>query len=510
VVLTLIRVRAAMFRNRADRAGRAGLMALAALVLISAGGTLALGAVPYAHEGAGADVVALALAAWVGGRVAQAALTGGDDALRPELFRLLPIPRRRLAWALLVAGVADASLALPAVAFGAMVALGVRAGPLATVVGVVALVLLLGLTSVLSTLAGGLLAPGARRGHDAGTIALALIISLVAVAGTLLPALASVLTSRSSPALSLAVRVPPSGWGPLAVDAAGHGRPLTAAGALLGLLALTALAALAWPAVLGRALEGAGAPARAGGAARRARLLPATPTGAVTAKELRMWGRDPVRLTCLLIAVVVGAASCAIPRVTAGTDVLLPFAGALTVVIAGGCACNLYATDGPGLWATVMAPRSARADVRGRQAAWLIVVAPYAVALTVVLTAASGARWAWPAVLALLPALIGGAAGLAAYGSLVSVQPADAAGNPTPAWSLKVHIALPVVALTAAPPGLALAAGAGLGDGAITWAAVPIGVATGLALGLGLGRRAERRLGRDPARVLARLARANR
>ena len=44
------------------------------------------------------------------------------------------------------------------------------------------------------------------------------------------------------------------------------------------------------------------------------------------------------------------------------------------------------------MWLTVMTPRSARADVRGRQAAWLIAVGPYAVAATVILTASAASR----------------------------------------------------------------------------------------------------------------------
>jgi len=49
-----------------------------------------------------------------------------------------------------------------------------------------------------------------------------------------------------------------------------------------------------------------------------------------------------------------------------------------------------------------------------------------------------------------LSALLGGAAGLVPVASLISVQPLDETGNPTPAWLLKVHVMLVVVALTAA------------------------------------------------------------
>jgi ABC-2 type transport system permease protein len=70
-------------------------------------------------------------------------------------------------------------------------------------------------------------------------------------------------------------------------------------------------------------------------------VLHRTAAGAFAAKEVRMWARDPIRLTCLLIAVIVGAAACAIPRVSAGTNLLMPFAGIGTALIAGACAGNL-------------------------------------------------------------------------------------------------------------------------------------------------------------------------
>ncbi len=276
---------------------------------------------------------------------------------------------------------------------------------------------------------------------------------------------------------------------------------------LLGLTAVLVLAVLAWPAVLTRRMTAAGHPAQPGARAHTGRrLLPRTPAGAVAAKELRLWARDPIRLTCLLIALVVGAGVCAIPRVTAGTTALLPFAGALTTIIAGACACNLYGSDGTSLWLTITTPRSAAADVRGRQVAWLMIVAPYALACTLALTTISGQPWAWTWALALLPALLGGAAGLAPLASLISVQPPDETGGLTPAWSLKVHIALIAVPLTALPPALTLLAAAHWQLPWLTWTAIPVGIATGLTLTRTLGNRATMRLAHRQVPMLRTLA----
>jgi len=258
--------------------------------------------------------------------------------------------------------------------------------------------------------------------------------------------------------------------------------------------------------VLDRRMTDAGRPdhARGGRVAHHRRLLPATPVGAVTAKELRLWARDPIRLTSLLIALVVGVGVCAVPRITAGTGVLLPFVGAITTIVAGACACNLYGSDGTSLWLTIATPHSAAADVHGRQAAWLILLAPYALASTVVLTAVSGQSWTWP--LATLPALLGGAAGLAPLASLTSVQPLDETGGLTPAWSLKVHIALIAVALTALPPALVLLAAAHWQLGRLAWAAIPVGLATGLILSGALARLATAELANRQVAALRALA----
>jgi ABC-2 type transport system permease protein len=329
---------------------------------------------------------------------------------------------------------------------------------------------------VASTIAGGLLAPGSRRGHDTGTIVLAVGLSILAVIGTLLPVLAAALRNRSSPVLSWLVRLLPSGWGPVAVDAAGHADWLLAAGALLGMLAVIVACALAWPQVLGRRMEGAAHPSRAAGGSRRTRLptggsptgrgrrllTGASPTGSVASKELRLWGRDPIRLTCLLIAVIVGTAVCAVPLATARTTILLPFAGLLTTVIAGACACNLYGSDGTSLWLTVLTPASSRPDARGRQLTWLILVAPYTVALTAILTAVSGQLWAWP-------------------------------------W-----------VLSAVPPALVLLAGQLAQLAWLRWAAVPVGLATGIAAACGLGGLASRRLAARQVAILQLLAEATR
>jgi ABC-2 type transport system permease protein len=501
VVRVLIGLRRAIARHQLTGTSTAAVAVTGALVLVTAVGTLLTGWLSFRREAAATDVLALVSLLWIGGRVTQSALAG-EPFLRPELFSLLPLPRRRLAWSLVLTGLLDPVNLLVLLALSAVLVHGLRVGPAAAVTSVFAVLLTVIAGSVLATVAAGVLGPGSRRGRDAGTVIVAAAISLLAMAGTMLPVLVSALRRQSLPGLSWLLRLLPTGWGPVAVAAAAHGHVAGALLPLLGLVLLTGLAGgLLWPAVLGRRMAGA-QPGRRG-PARRARqraVLGRSATGAVAAKELRLWLREPVRLSCLVISVVVGAGTGVLPRLTAGTGLLLPFAGTITVVIAAACACNLYGNDGSSVWLTVMSPGSARADVRGRQLGWLIVVGPYAVAATVILTAISGQPRAWPWALGLLTAALGGGAGLLAIGSLVSVQPLDAAGNPTPAWSLKVHVALVVVPLTALPAALVLVAGGG-------WLAVLTGVLTGGALGVWLGRLAVTRLAHHQVSVLRTLTR---
>ncbi|MEN3534562.1 hypothetical protein AAH991_05565 [Microbispora sp. ZYX-F-249] len=118
-------------------------------------------------------------------------------------------------------------------------------------------------------------------------------------------------------------------------------------------------------------------------------------------------------------------------------------------------------------------------DVRGRQLAWLSAHAPVGVAVTVMFTAIADGRW--PLVLALLPALLGGAAGLVplvpVYGLVPGTEPHRRAGNPLRTseddggMTGLAYLMLALVLLTGVPAGLvALRYG---------WAGVAVGVATG-------------------------------
>ncbi|MFD2352285.1 hypothetical protein ACFSTC_27945 [Nonomuraea ferruginea] len=165
-------------------------------------------------------------------------------------------------------------------------------------------------------------------------------------------------------------------------------------------------------------------------------------------------------------------------------------------MMAAASSANLYGADGTALWLTLMTPGAERADVRGRQLAWLLIVGPAAVALSLAGTLVSGETWAWPWVLGLLPALLGGGAGiivLLAVTSLVpGTDPHKRGGNPLSTGADETaETSLAWLVLCAVPATALPAVGAILLN---PWAGVATGVLTGALGAWGLGRIAYRRL----------------
>ena len=127
MVRVLIGLRRAIARHQLTGTSTAAVAVTAALVLVTAVATLLTGWMSYAREATATDVLALVSLLWIGGRIAQSALAG-EPFLRPEMFSLLPLPRRRLAWSLLLIGLLDPAGVLVAVALSAVLVHGVRLG----------------------------------------------------------------------------------------------------------------------------------------------------------------------------------------------------------------------------------------------------------------------------------------------------------------------------------------------------------------------------------------------
>jgi ABC-2 type transport system permease protein len=221
------------------------------------------------------------------------------------------------------------------------------------------------------------------------------------------------LTERGVPqTVATAARVAPTGWGMVAVEAAAEGRWAVAAGALAGVAALIVCAFLAWALLLERRLT---TRRSAGGGRVRAATRPAawaaSPVGGVVRKELLTWRRDYTRGSFLFFAFFYSGFVCLYP-LTADVNIALPLIGVVFVLTAAGSTANLYGADGSALWLTLTRPEAARADVRGRQLAWLAVTGPVALLSTLVAVAVTDLWVVLPGALALVVAVLGAGAGL--------------------------------------------------------------------------------------------------
>ncbi|MBB5080344.1 hypothetical protein [Nonomuraea endophytica] len=467
VALTMAQMKIAVLRHslRGERAQMAGTGA-------ALGACLAAGTVYLGFQGA--DLLAAGYAVWMlGWMLGPVFMGGGDETLRPEYFSLLGLPPRRLAAGLLVAAFVGLSPLVSLVALLGLVILGVRLGVANTLIALPAAVLQLAVFVLLSKVSVGLVGLALRS--RAGAIGSGLL------NGAILAGLGQIWVffwAFGQIGVPSAVWYLPSGWGVLAVQGQWW--------ALGALAVLVFLLLGAWAALLNRR-AGAVRPATRG----RRPMTASTPGGAIVAKELRTWSRDLARNHQLTFALSYGICFAASPLIL-GWNGMLPFAGPIFVVMAAAMAANLYGTDGTALWLTLMTPGTG--DVRGRQLAWLSTQAPIAILLTVAFTSITGGPW--PLILALLAALLGGAAGLVPLISLYALVPGTdphrRAGNPLRTTEDDggltglAYVMLALVALTGAPAALiALRYG---------WIGVPAGILTGALYYWGFGRLAERRL----------------
>lgn len=486
-------MRAAALRNaRQSRFGTLTLLGAGVFGLLVAVTTLLFGITAPATGIGGAAQLGLLTLSWVAGRIGFAAFSGGDPAVPLDLFRIIPTRRSVLARSLLLLGFADVAMVLLGIALAGTIAYGFRQSAVAGLAGLLGTALTMIMTGLLSTIVAAAVPVGSRRRQDLGTMLSAVVISGVVVLGTLIQPLLALLASGRPRWLTTAVRVLPSGWSSDAVAAA-------AAGHLVGtLVPLAALAAgcvglyLWWPYVLDARLLSQATSSRQVRSRPRRRLVPATATGAVISRELRLWIRDPNRAGFLLVAVVVGLGVCIVPVISHGTSVLLPFAGCGTAIIAGAIAGNGYGFDGRSM-AILLDTGAERADVRGRQLAWLLLIGPYTVALTVVGNLVAGQNWALPWAYGLLAAILGGAAGVGPLSSVTSPQPLDVNGSPGPTWVVKTYAAIVLIGLSTAPTLAVLIIARAVGSAVISWLAVVMGVVSGAVVIIVLGGLAGRR-----------------
>lgn len=444
---------------------------------------------------------------WVIGWALAPLVSGGGEVLPPENFAVLPLRPGALATGLLTSSFVGFGPAVTLVAWLSLLPYAVTVGPASLIVAVPAIALQLAFVVLLGRFVNAV-AGAALRTH-AGAAIVAIVwagsTALLAQGWALVAALAKTWGPAGPAALDTVTGWLPFGWPITAVEAAGRGDWPTALAVLAALAALIAVMLWLWSRMLTRRLTSRPAsprPRRVGGGGV-ASLFGTGRVGAVAAKELRAWSRDLLRVNRWWFALVYGLVFCLLPALV-GWWGMAPYAGLATLLMAAGLSANAYGGDGTALWLTLMTPGASRADVRGRQLAWLTVYVPLVTVLTVALTVWSGESSAWPWVLGLLPGTLGGATGLVSVVSVYMLvpltdphkrgaNPLSLGANEGSASGL-VYLLLLAIPATCAPSLALLWAGTATGTPLLSWLGVPAGVVTGaVCVWLG-GRLAYRRL----------------
>jgi ABC-2 type transport system permease protein len=346
-----------------------------------------------------------------------------------------------------------------------------------------------------------------RKGKELGILLVAFTgFSGVAINYVLSSVGPAIVYGRAS-TLTAVVRALPSGWGAVAVRAAADSSWLEVLGLLAAMVAVLAALITLWGALLVRRTTSTsfrGASRTRATRTTRRQLLPDTPIGAVARKELHTWWRDVRRRTALLSTLLVGIVIAVAPALSGGSSRTLPLLSILVVVFASMQAGNLYGFDGSALWHTLVVPGAERADVRGRQLGWALLVAPASLLLAAVLPGVTSKAWLYPWVFGLVPALVGAGAGVILLQSVFVAFPLpDQRRNASPFASggrpgcARVLLQLSITALlvVAALPvaGLELA-GTLTRTPVLNWAGVPLGIVIGGVLAWWWGRIALTRL----------------
>ncbi|GII58382.1 transporter [Planotetraspora thailandica] len=492
VALNMVAMKVAVLRNSMNSQKAGLIVGGVVLGLVFAGGTIALafvgdldgGTVAGWHTG---DLLATAYAVWMLGWIFGPVFAGGgDETLRPEYFTLVGLRPRRLATGLLTASFVGPAPAVSLVALVALMIFGVRLGSAAPVVALPAMLLTLVIFVLLSRVAIAVLGLALRSRIGAIVAGLSNGVILAALGQGWVFFVAFQQAGGIPPTASAVLRYLPSGWGLVAVEAAAEGQWPRAAAALAAMGVLIVVLLAVWAVLLTRRASAARPSVRG-----RRPMRAASAQGAVVAKELRTWTRDLVRTHQLTFALAYAVFFTASPLFM-GVDIMLPYTGAIFILMAAAMSSNLYGTDGTVLWLTLMTPRGA--DVRGRQWAWLLTVGPVGLALTIAGALITGGPW--PVPLALTAALLGGGAGIvpliSVYALVPSIDPHRRGGNPLRSaeddGSLTglAYAVLALGGLTGVPAGLVASS--------YGWPGVVVGLVTGALCVWGFGALAESRL----------------
>jgi ABC-2 type transport system permease protein len=357
---------------------------------------------------------------------------GNDETLDPQRLATLPLSRRQLVAGVLAASLVGVAPLATLLAFsGALI--GFAHNILSALMIAIAVAGSLLLCVVASRTLVSVLVPilRSRRGRDFTILALTLI--------GLTPPLLEMFAARGAGnhdfhrefvRTAHRVRLTPFAWGGTAVADAARGHYAAAAGLLVAMGGLVAGLLWLWSHALERALTSSDAPAAATRPSRRGpaaglipkvlSFLPRSRIGAVAAKDVRYFARDPRRRAPLIGALIVPAvalfASLSQGPARPGATTLLAL---VAVLPAAGLTLNQFGLDGAALWSTIAAGNDPRADLIGKNIASLLVMVPLATASAFVCAAFTGGWGYLPLTLGLAPAIFGVLLGV---GDVMSVK----------------------------------------------------------------------------------------
>ena len=177
----LILMKLTILRREASGPRSGWLLGGAAAGLALAAGTIGAATLRARSQGTVADLLGVVFAVWALGWVLGPAYSG-QPVLRAEQFRLLPIPRRRLALGLLGAAFAGVTAPVTFIAFTALVVFGIRLGMVPALIAVPAVLLQLILVVLLSRVTASLF--GALSRSRAGAVVSALLSAVMLVASS--------------------------------------------------------------------------------------------------------------------------------------------------------------------------------------------------------------------------------------------------------------------------------------------------------------------------------------
>lgn len=481
-----------------------GLYALGILLAIFAG----LVALSFASAELTRTITILAGSATLLGWIIVPLLTSGiDQTLSVAKLRTFPVAPTRLVVALAVCGVLGIPGAVTLLA-GASTAAAWWHQPLVAASAVATAVV-----AVLTCVCGSRLVESlnaaltARRRYR--EISGVLILIPLLLLGPLITLLSSGLrgASRSLPRLAEALSWSPLGaaWsvpGDIATD-----HPVAAALKTLIALATLAVVLLAWRRSLAVALVSTQQAATKAAASGRIGLFarfPATPTGAVAARALTYWLRDP-RYSRQLILIPIFPILLYVNSRTTGLDGLVSASGPIVAVLVSLSIFTDLSYDSTAFAAHLSARVTGRADRAGRVMAVATFAVPIVIGITIGSVAVTGVWTSLPALLGLSIGLLLSGFGLSSVSSARIVLPVPSPGDSPFAaktgagfttsvttlatWGILAVLALPELVL-------AIVAGA-LGSVLLGWIALVVGAGLGsllLVVGVRIGgRELERR-----------------